>query len=504
MGHRRCPANMRLLLTVALLACLALAAHGKPSKKEQDANRQLVFLLKKLVMEEISKKSFSGASGSEEDSGSGYESGSGSEDADPYAVIEFIRGYLEDNIGAELDKPVFEADMDAIGHTFGAVVHILAANIPEKLGPLVAARFTQSFLDYVVYDGVCDLWRLADEFYHGIYENLYSGDSGYGSGDYYKRSSSPMDSLSKRSKNFERLDKALQKLSKGKRSLRSMQGKATEKRIFAGSEYSGYGSGFELDFYTVVYELESMAEDDGLLSRSLRDSAMEVTYHLAYYMFTPAYDGFLPDGSIIETMAQKVDDYNAGMNYLENADNFADVPLEGAERAAFMKLVTALAPMAMAMKDPLDRLSGHLRTGDPHEIAGFFLGVMAHVLSDQFEILATLENTVREGAEMKKDVIGRLVQAMCDGRGEEVFVAIFTKMGHSAVADGYRLDDFMYFAGQLLDQVDHDINPDAYGSGDFYLPNRGRSGAGRSGAGRSGASGASGAYKRFLKMSKVL
>merc|ERR1711976_713526 len=499
MGHRRCPANMRLLLTVALLACLALAAHGKPSKKEQDANRQLVFLLKKLVMEEISKKSFSGASGSEEDSGSGYESGSGSEDADPYAVIEFIRGYLEDNIGAELDKPVFEADMDAIGHTFGAVVHILAANIPEKLGPLVAARFTQSFLDYVVYDGVCDLWRLADEFYHGIYENLYSGDSGYGSGDYYKRSSSPMDSLSKRSKNFERLDKALQKLSKGKRSLRSMQGKATEKRIFAGSEYSGYGSGFELDFYTVVYErivgpadeflygiydlisahdpyyygsffyeLESMAEDDGLLSRSLRDSAMEVAYHLAYYMFTPAYDGFLPDGSIIETMAQKVDDYNAGMNYLENADNFADVPLEGAERAAFMKLVTALAPMAMAMKDPLDRLSGHLRTGDTHEIAGFFLGVMAHVLSDQFEILATLENTVREGAEMKKDVIGRLVH-------------------------------FMYFAGQLLDQVDHDINPDAYGSGDFYLPNRGRSGAGRS-----GASGASGAYKRFLKMSKVL
>merc|ERR1711893_357955 len=110
--------------------------------------------------------------------------------------------------------------------------------------------------------------------------------------------------------------------------------------------------------------------------------------------------------------------------------------------------------------------------GDAHNIAGFFLGVAAHVLSEQFEMLNNVINVVREGAQMKADVIGRLADAISNGRAEDVFVAIFVQMAHASLSDGYRLDEFMYFAGHLLDQVDREISGDV-GSGDNFLPSRG-------------------------------
>merc|ERR1711976_1119507 len=102
-------------------------------------------------------------------------------------------------------------------------------------------------------------------------------------------------------------------------------------------------------------------------------------------------------------------------------------------------------------------------------------------------------NVVRAGAEAKKDVLERLIGNIADGRGEEFFVALFTKLAHGAMAEGYRLEDYMWFACSVLDSVDRDLNPDAFGSGDAYRPQIGFRGA-------SGASGASGADKRFLRM----
>jgi len=396
------------------------------------------------------------------------------------------------------DLPVYEVEPERLEGLLRTMIAGLAENVEEDMWQVVGLRFVIGFLDHIIHEGMDKIFEIVDGLFSTMHTMNLIEDMDNRALTFNKRAF-----LYKNSKNAKRLHENYE------RALTDANKKAKTpiKRLFG--DYGDYGdfsgdfgdydySGYEYCVYNAVYdtliapadeflynvfmltsgkdglcygsifnELKFMAEDCGILSLSLRDASYVIGTHLAGYMFIrpeyiPTEDKFKDLRLLMKAFADDMKDFDA--KEVPTPDALSDV-----DKEVFRMVMKNVNPLIREVHKPIRALSKIMKQDDGEGYINFFTEYTGTVMAEQLEMLYSVASRFREAAKEKADVIGRLSEAAREGRGEDLMVALFTKLAHAAMSEGYRLEDFMDYACEVLDQVDHDLNPEAYGD-NFYLP----------------------------------
>merc|ERR1711976_4675 len=406
--------------------------------------------------------------------------GSPARKKDGYAALDQL---LNTEFADVADMKVTEVDPARLESLLRIMIKGMLQYVEPDMYEIVGLRFVMGFLDHILHEGMGNIFHTLDGLMEVVYEAHGAEPELY---DMKKV-------LSKKSKNADRLRASFKRAFEVASKHAKIQKRQADDEYDVDFEMPGdciYSAVYDKliapadEFLYEIYELTSgtdglyygsvfnelqyLAEDVGILSMDLRTAAFSLGTHLGLYFFVrPDY---IPDQDRITEVRKTMTDFARGMKAFDPEEVEIPEGLSDVDKEVFADLMKAVAPLARAVHKPILKLAKMLKQGDDEGVCDFFTDYTVDLLGNSLEEVIALVRMIREGARMKADVIERLSQAARDGRGEDVMVALFTKMAHHAMEEGYRLDDFMMFAGMLLDQVDHDISPDAYGSGDFYAP----------------------------------
>ncbi|ELT97995.1 hypothetical protein CAPTEDRAFT_227120 [Capitella teleta] len=404
---------MKFYLCVVLLATAFLAAEGKAAP----TTRELVELLQKIIERDLDEN-------------------------DLNELHSEIHQKVQGHAAEFADTPVFQVPVEVLGGLFIDIAETMSSHIPEEMTPIVAARFTEAFMTVLINNGMDHVWEMASQ--HLIMLTELDGGN-----DMQKKSS-----IAKQVKRWD------------KREAPS-----------AGDNVEYWTAVFDVliapnqavlqDIYEMMSEVDTeyygnffvdmyyMAEDDALLSRSLDQSAIDVGESLAVAMYTPSAHPDPADlaANVIGRMGQWVNE----VQELSVDDALERVDLKPKEKEAMGNLLRGIIPLIEEFVEPAKTLL-QICEYNPDKMPRFFVGVLGHILEEQYNELRMILPAIQHGAEVKADVIGRLIATISSGKGEDFFIALFTKMAHHAVNDGYDLDRYMTWAGDLLDQLDADFS----------------------------------------------
>jgi hypothetical protein len=410
---------MKLFLCIALVAAALVATEARAT-----TNRELIDLLEKLVKKEVDNEKL-------------VKKEVDNKDADIKALHDAINALIKEHAPEFADTPTYKVDPEVIGKLFGAIIKQMMEYSPKDMADLVIARFARSFMSGVIYDGVNHVWEVAGGHINLMYE--MNGEN-------------------------PPVKKHLPKRRIVKREEMGGEGPVDYwGAVFSTLVEPNYNvikniyselEACDRDYHGDVFiDLYMMSEYDGLLSKSLTESTIEVGHVLGYAMFQPPSSPCPAD--LLAKVTGHISDW-IEMQKMANTDFVAYLPIKEEEKKLVVNVLRSLIPLIADYIKPVETFVELAKTKEGLE--DFFLIAISKTLEENYAELNAVVQAVDEGAKAKADVLGRLIKAMEEGRGMDVFKSLFIKMAHHALSQGYGLEEYMYWAGGILDQVDADIN----------------------------------------------
>lgn len=217
---------------------------------------------------------------------------------------------------------------------------------------------------------------------------------------------------------------------------------------------------FALDF---IAEKESLEQ-----GKTLGDVVAELAYVLGHFMYTPPQEETtLPTAeeilgrlaSIVRGFASQVRKIGGGSaNFQEELSKFTD----DQQRAVFASVLDIISEGMNEAAGYVEALADHIENGEYDEVTNFFTGYAGYLFGQALEETFAIENMVRENIERNAGPVERLTGAFKNGRGKEVLNAILVKFAREAERLG--VDPSEFGRANFLEQIDREVNPDAYDS----------------------------------------
>ncbi|ELT92787.1 hypothetical protein CAPTEDRAFT_228050 [Capitella teleta] len=450
---------MKFYLSIALFASAFLATQGKSAP----STRELIELVEKIIERDLDE-------------------GSWTETEIRHGGIHQL---VQKHAAEFADTPFFDVSFEVIGPLILEITNTMASHIPEELQDLVAARFTAAFMSVWISGGLEHVWGM---LYRAMEQANEFGDQG----DIDFRSTIAKKAMAARRwarqapNETENEDPWMVAI---RHFIAPNQNALEDIHVMMAEADS--------DFYNNFFvEMDSMAEDEGILSRTLDQCAIDIADRMATAMFTPSSHPAAED--LLSRVLVRVGQWIADVQSLSE-DTLDDVNLTQEDKEALANVIRGLLPLLGEYVKPVQQML-EICQNNPEKMPEFLFRIFGQQMDEEYSEVQKVIPAVRHGLEIKSAVIERLIDIISNGGGKDFFVGLFIKLAHQALMEGYGLDEYMIWAGDLLDQLDADFNETQPGAGPGAGPGPG-AGAGP-GPGPGADPGAGAGMKRMFNAKK--